>query len=70
MYNEKNNFILCLIEIVGTPVVNIMTKSSRHHRKGIKVWVVFSQPSSLFEEDKKQVGIKSILVNICLKIGT
>lgn len=39
--------LLCLVEIVGTPVVNIVTECSRYHRKGIKVCVVSSQLSGL-----------------------
>lgn len=49
---ELKRFLLCLIEVVGPSVVNIMAESSSDHGEGIEVRVVLLQFTSLPEEKK------------------
>lgn len=55
--------LLCLVEIVGTPVVNIVTECSCYHCKGIKVCVVSSQLSGLLAKQRIFNIMTSLMVN-------
>lgn len=55
--------LLCLVEIVGSPVVNIVTECSRYHRKGIKICVVSSQLSGLLGKQTIFNIMTSLMVN-------
>lgn len=44
---RRKVLLLCLIEVVGPPVVNVMAESSSDHGEGIKVRVVLLQLTGL-----------------------
>lgn len=52
-------FLLCLIEVVGPSVVNIMAESSSNHGKGIEVRVVLLQLTSLLRRKRINSSVAS-----------
>lgn len=47
--------LLCLVEVVGASVINIVAKSGSHHGKGIEIRVVLPQPACLHVKDEKKI---------------
>lgn len=45
--------LLCLVEVVGASVINVVAESRSHHSKGIKIGVVFPQLACLRAKDRK-----------------
>lgn len=43
--------LLCLVEVVGASVIDVVAESRSHHGKGIEVGVVLPQPACLHAKD-------------------